>query len=307
MIQTVDHPANRYLVYLLRRLDRVLRESASAFERFVGAQRGNDEAQAKAAHAASLAARLQHGRRRVRDALERSPLSEVDPRAPTAGAVQAVVDHPLYARIQRIVGRMLDPGVALDGERLGATLRPTYDLFELAVLYRLADALCALGDGEPEWGEAVERHLVLSPPTKTPLVRVQRGGTTLRLWFQPLFTSIKQAQNLGAGRRSLSRQRLPDYAVTEHRAGGLERWWCLDAKYRTSWPSVAEGLRDMHVYRDALRWDGKPASGGYIVVPHVDAVPEVAAGEYLAAHAFGAVASAPDALRALLTVALEAG
>jgi hypothetical protein len=55
----------------------------------------------------------------------------------------------------------------------------------------------------------------------------------------------------------------------------LNRWVLLDARYRTARSSIHEALRDMHIYRDSLRWRCPVSSriavceGGYLLVPRV--------------------------------------
>jgi hypothetical protein len=92
---------------------------------------------------------------------------------------------------------------------------------------------------------------------------------------------------------SLSGEFRPDYVVSFEKDGACAGWLILDAKYRTSRASVHDALRELHVYRDALRRRGKRADAAFIIVPGLDeeaaAYAEVG---YVGTHAFGAVVSA---------------
>lgn len=77
--------------------------------------------------------------------------------------------------------------------------------------------------------------------------------------------------------------------------GACGRWLVLDAKYRASRGSIHDALRDLHVYRDALRRNGTRAAGSSIIVPALDdGAAAYAHADYLGTHAFGAMVSGGD-------------
>ena len=68
---------------------------------------------------------------------------------------------------------------------------------------------------------------------------------------------------------SISKAFKPDYllSVKKH---GVEKIVILDAKYRASREAIQEGLRELHVYRDAIRKRSslKGVDGAYIITPN---------------------------------------
>lgn len=304
IISSPDHPANRYLVYLLRRVMRTLGRTALLLEREAGgaSARSRDEVQARAW---SLRAPVETARSTLRQFLATEPLCGIEPQAPTAGAMQAVVDHPLYARIQRLARSLLDPGLVLDDEaQVQAALRHTWELFELVVLFRLADALGSML-GTAGW--RVTKALGAS--VRGLLVGVASGevarfegpdGLALGIEAQPTFVSVHGNASWQRGRRSISAERRPDYVVVLRRGREVVRWVLLDAKYRASRDAIHRGLADMHVYRDALRLEGMPAWGGFVIVPSTAQVVELATATYREEHRFGVVGATREALASLL-------
>jgi hypothetical protein len=195
----------------------------------------------------------------------------------------------------------LDPGLCLSEETpisaLFGSIRPTFDLFELLVLFRIQRAMiCFLG---PEWR--------IQEGSFTPGALLSHDGTSSRFWnahhqptnmpvevaYQPIFTSQDETKQ-EVGRKSLSAQRRPDFTISVWSGPELVMWTILDAKYRASRVAVHERLADMHVYRDALRWNGKQCEGAFIVVPALaaDAV-RYADPHYLEKHRFGALVLGP--------------
>jgi hypothetical protein len=277
---TPAHPATRYVRYLLERLLLLLRENAS---RLAGLTREP--------RAAELARVLTRAADEVKDALGTPPFRDVRAEPPSPTSLQAVMDHPEYARVQHLARRLLDPGLRLDEQgALLASLRYTYDLFELLVLYRLGSGLArALGLSWRCTSQPPRSNDILeSPPEGCTWEGESSEGLRLELHYQRRFRSWSATR---APFQSLSSERYPDYVLLLSRRDQPLCWLLLDAKYRSSREAIHDGLADMHVYRDALRWNGLPARAGFILVPRLrDNASIYASRDYHETHHFGAIA-----------------
>ncbi|MDE2355553.1 MAG: hypothetical protein KGL69_02245, partial [Alphaproteobacteria bacterium] len=184
--------------------------------------------------------------------------------------LQSLPDHPLYSAIHRVGRRLMEPGLAYaPGQEILSSLKHSYDLFELMVLYRLIAALEA-GLG-PTWRLAHQARIARLPWEDRPkdgALWAWRGpdGQFLELRYQARFHSAKPPPD-GRLYSSLSAQGVPDYILVHHRKGEPRSWIILDAKYRCGRKPIHDALGDVHRYRDALRVEGAPADGAFIIVP----------------------------------------
>lgn len=286
---TANHPVTRYVKHLLRRVVSRLHGNAEMLRR----RRGRFSDPAGDAYAERMAARLQGAALRLHAISERPIFKSVASEPPSETAIQSLADHPLHAALHRVGRRLLDPGLAYaPGGNLEAALKRTYDLFELMVLYRLADEIPRqLG---PAW--SLTRAAVL--PYQG---REERVGDRASWWFTgPDGLSIElryqqwfpRARQLADDRMfsSLSGVNVPDYVAILRKGRSIERWVILDAKYRSGRQPVDQGLGDIHRYRDALRIRGKSASGAFIIVPRLAEQKAVyGQSQYHNEHAFGAL------------------
>lgn len=277
---TLDHPATRYLRYLLERLLRTLRRSAKIFHQISGRE----------PRAVEYARVLDAAIEKMEAALERVPFEGVSPEPPGPGSLQAVIDHPGYARVQRLAQRLLDPGMQLDEQgAFTSSLGYSYELFELLALYRLAAGLSRDLGGRWTCTSTPTRGsgLLERPPHGCVWRATSVNGLVLELHYQRTFTAwSEQALHF----QSLSGERRPDYVLLILREDKPLGWIVLDAKYRSSRDAIHQGLADLHVYRDCLRWHGQPARAGFILVPHTKEGARVyAAADYHRVHRFGAL------------------
>ena len=223
--------------------------------------------------------------------LSRSILRDVRPQPINDTVLQSLADHPLHSALHRVARRLLNPGLAYDlsGE-IQSSLKPSYDLFELFVLYRLIKELLEeLGEGwirtssEPNINAGRELH----PLDKT-LWRFQ-GPNDLRI--ELIYQQSFQRARLPSDHRvfaSLSGECRPDFILLLRERETLVSWIILDAKYRSSRPRVDDGLADVHRYRDALRVGGKKAAAAFVIVPRLREENEpYAATGFLEHHGFG--------------------
>jgi len=294
---SLNHPATRYVRYLLERLVRVFTESKKGLEKHRDEPRAVDCARI-----------IDHATGELRNALRAVPLRDVRPEPPGPASLQAIIDHPTYARVQRIAPRLLDPGVRLNDEgALLTSLRPTYDLFELLVLYRLASGFSrALGvSWECTTAAPVPKGVLTSPPEGCVWQARAPQGLTLEMHYQRTFESWSDRPTPF---QSLSQQRRPDYVLLLKDREEPLRWVILDAKYRSSRSAIHEGLADIHVYRDALRWNGQPPSAAFIIVPALEpGATRYGVSDYHRTHAFGAIRlDEPEWMQSILGMLDEA-
>jgi len=295
---TMNHPATRYVRFLLERLMRVLRTSGEAFQRISRQE----------PRAGEYACVLRNAILELEGALRRAPFKGVPAEPPGPASLQAVIDHPGYSRVQRLAQRLLDPGLRLDEQGLlQSGLGHTYELFELLVLYRLARGMGrALGLNWDFASAPSSAFRLLDRPPDGSLWRAAApGGLTVELRYQQVF----QAWNGKAAEfQSLSGQRRPDYILLLSRHAQPLAWLVLDAKYRSSREAIHEGLAELHVYRDSLRWKGLPARAAFILIPRAaDNAASYVSSDYHRVHQFGALAlDGADWLQPVVTELLNA-
>jgi hypothetical protein len=263
-----DHPANRYVVTLLRRLRVALAATASALKAFtVKPLLGDLEKQ----RAADLAGRAERASGGMAAALRHPVLASLEPGGMTEGVALVFAGHPAYGRFSTIARRLLAPAARVedDGD-LEAGLKRSWDLFEIYTLFRLCEHLeRILGIGWSFTRPKLVHHVLSAPQEGLAWTAVHSSGRRWELRYQERFRYDRTM-----GPNSISSHRVPDFVLLEFEGKRLVRWMMLDAKYRTAEPSINEALASMHVYRDCLLWNCLEggelrASGGYLVVPSV--------------------------------------
>jgi hypothetical protein len=112
-------------------------------------------------YARQLADSAERALRKIQDMQKARVFRGIQPEALSDTTLQVLPDHPLYLAIHRVGRRIAEPGLAYaPGQNVVSALKHSFDLFELAVLYRLVAALAdALG---PSWrpfsSSLVRRH-----------------------------------------------------------------------------------------------------------------------------------------------------
>jgi hypothetical protein len=171
-----------------------------------------------------------------------------------------------------------------------AGLRATCDLYEYLVLYRLAESLARHLGTDWVWHAPIQPHIsLLSEAPSEGHVIARNHETSIQLLTQQNFPRTSSADT-SAGAVSLSEKRSPDFiiGIRDDRTNELLSWLVLDAKFRTKAKFVRQSLEKMHIYRDALRWDGLPPAGAFAVIPRLnDATKLYASDEYRNRHHFG--------------------
>lgn len=289
-----DHPVTRHLHFQLLRVRRMVDATARRFGTLAGSGHWRLDPFVRG-YAARVVehCRLHHAA--LTDALSAPAFRQSPPDPAREGALQALADLPAAAAVQRLAHRLLGAGLQLDAESaLEAAVKRTYDLYEAVVFYRLADALQAvLGPGwTARWSEPKGDGHEEKPHAAVVWQRDDGPSAVVRLLYQQTFRAHSGTPHVW---RSLSGELRPDYVVMFEKDGDCQGWVILDAKYRASRTAVHDALRDLHVYRDALRHRDRKAEAAFIIVPALDQdAAAYASADYVAEHAFGAVLSAAD-------------
>ncbi len=287
---TLDHPANRHVAWLLLAVQRRLGEAAGVLAAAKASELNRTGAwiAARVAALRRWAARLERLRRR-------SFLRGLRAAPATESAMLVVLDHPLYARVHRLSRRVLAARFALESGPEAAATRPSFDLYELWCFLRLQRWLAAeLGEGWRWKGRGLERLLALSGTGAGARFTARSGERRLSLLFNPTFTGalVKPKKH---GRVSVSTERRPDI-VLAWEGRGRRGWLALDAKYRAGAKGIGRALEAAHIYRDALRWPryGGRCAGTWLLVPRRTADAALWFGEdFHREHGLGAVCLRP--------------
>ena len=250
---TLDHPANRHVAWLLLAVIRRLDETARALQGVSGSKLTDTQAwtHARASAMTQAAARLRRLHRR-------SFLRSLRPVPASESAMLVVMDQPLYARVHRLCRRVIATRFQLEAGPEASATRPSFDLYELWCFLAVKRALQAhLGPSFTWQAKRLSKLLRLDSHGTGAVFTASNKGATLQLLFNPRFPSALSKVDR-KGRQSISSERRPDIVLTWAR-GQVRRWLVLDAKYTVLSQNLGKALESAHIYRDALRW---PAFGG---------------------------------------------
>lgn len=268
----VDHPANRYIARVVRRvldeLGRVRDELVRLAARYEK-ESLNDTGTWCLARAERLAGHLDDIERLWRGSFLRS----LPPSSAPGAALAVLIDHPSYARVHQLGRLLLSPRFRLPETEArrrdapGAPVRASFDLYELwtflFVQRSLAERLPA-----PAWTWQARnlRCLLDATDTGTGACFLARGPREdlVEILFNESFVTCPHGElqrskpvDPHAAPRcySLSQRRRPDLLVRRRRPGQDGRWVCLDAKYCDP-SSLNRPMQALHTYRDALWMEG---------------------------------------------------
>lgn len=265
--RTLDHPANRFVAWLIAAIADRLRSLSSALEK-IARRRGLMEGTAAGCRARASAARS--GAEALEEVLQRTFFRHIR-RAPASdAAVLALHDDPLYGRLHALARPFLSPRFRLEDMPDGpaAPARASFDLYELWAFLSVKRALQAkLASWSWSFHPTPGSELTGGFGNRSRFEATHQDKSCLCLWFNLTFRSYLSP---GEGARySLSRERRPDIVVTLRRASGEGAWICLDAKYRVAQRALAEAFESLHIYRDSLRHDdyGGACRGGLLLAP----------------------------------------
>jgi PD-(D/E)XK nuclease superfamily len=252
----IDHPANRYIAWLITQVERSLSNTADALQSAAEGQSTTDDAKE---WCFTRSSRLTEGATALSRIFNASPLKHLQKQPATEAAFQVVVDDPIYARVHKIGRLFLNPlfnSQAID-QNFQAAVRPSFSIYEiwcfLAVIRQLKEFL-----KEWVWTFAGMKQLLFSNGTGEGVIVTAKsslGELTVR--FNPSFRGFF---NRGHHPRwSISKERRPDIVVTYKPSGQEDvegAWLCLDAKYRAGRVNLSDAFDSVHIYRDSLRYEG---------------------------------------------------
>lgn len=268
--ETVDHPVNRYLAWLVGRIARVLGELGSALHRAAENERLPPDTRqwcnARSRAAASASDELS-------STLRRTFLGSLSPMPATEAALLAVQDDPLYARAHALARPFLSPRFRLRESADGgeAPVRPSFELYELWTLLAVQRALAEVLEGWTwTWKQKSGNDLLAGFGAGAAFTARRKDGAQLDLRYNVTFPGYLARKN--SDRYSLSAERRPDIVLTCASPEGPRAWICLDAKYRVRRRALEEAFTSLHIYRDALRWEafGGPCRGGLLLAPAIE-------------------------------------
>ena len=216
-----------------------------------------------------------------------SPLADVKRREISAAGLNAVSADPAYSNAYGSGWRILRRGVEGPPSAERMWISPTWEIYERWCFVQLCDALREVKP-EYRWSK---------PPTNrwraTAALRGSTSGNrSIELLLQPRFPAGDKGSNRGF--RSVSGSREPDIVLTQT-DGDVRKWFVLDAKYRTGRSNVLEAMASAHIYKDALRWNGRRSESAMLLVPRAGDAEWLERPEFIERHRVGVCALGTDA------------
>lgn len=290
--RTVDSPANRAALLMLRALIRRTAELPKRLEEHAADQQEPHTRTALAARLPERKALLKEMKHAFRVAEQRPPFSQVTRAEVTAAGLNAVSAHPIYSRFWQTAWAALRPGVyGLDRTDL-LPLAPTWEIYERWCFVALAKRL---REWLPEWDWTLRGH---EGSDRRSAVGRSADGVALTLRLQSTFRNTRGVP--GENGWAVSKERRPDLLLTRNRGGPVTDFVLLDSKYTAK--NLLNEIGDTaHAYQDGLRWGrkGRRPAATLIVAPTTeglksDDAPWLADESYICEHRVGAVAMRPD-------------
>ncbi|GAU09291.1 nuclease domain-containing protein [Desulfoplanes formicivorans] len=263
--QTVDHPANRYVVWLARKAEHTLKSTGIALRSMAKSPPVDDTSRWCLNRSRSLL----DGAEIIGNIIKRSPLRHVRPHPPSEAALLVVLDDPAYAAFHSTSRLFISPAFSLDqGQPCGAPVRPSYEIYEIWCYLTLVHASQKKWP-HWKWQSKGFGHILnmTSSGTGATTTGTAPNGSRIDLAFNPIFPGYFARNN--ASRYSLSTERRPDITIAWQPVHGDAWWACLDAKYRVGRTNLGDAFSSVHIYRDALIWKkfGGPPRYSFLLAP----------------------------------------
>ena len=196
---------------------------------------------------------------RLRHYLRIPPLADVKRREISAAGLNAVSADPAYSNAYGSGWRILRRGAEGPARAERMWISPTWEIYERWCFVQLCDAI---REAKPEYSWAI---LQTNKWKATAALKGSGSGRrSIELLLQPRFPAGDQRPNIGFC--SVSGLREPDIVLTRT-DGDIQKWHVLDAKYRSGRSNILEAMASAHIYRDALRWNGRCAESAVLLVP----------------------------------------
>ena len=223
---------------------------------------------------------------RLRHVQSISPLADVTRREISAAGLNAVSADPAYSNAYGSGWRILRRGVEGPPKAERMWMSPTWEIYERWCFVQLGKTIQENVSGY-EWSVS-RRHKSNATAAFT---GSKDGNRKIELLLQPKFPAGDQWSN--AGFQSISGTREPDIVLTRTDEEA-PKWYVLDAKYRTGRSNVLEAMASAHVYRDALRWNGRKPESAVLLVPRAGDTPWLEQPDFIDQHRVGVCSLVPD-------------
>lgn len=267
---TTDHPVNRYVAWIIRRIARVLGDLSHALDRAAKNPRTQPDTAhwcRVRAHAAAI------GADELLVTLRQTFFGRLTPMPASEAALLALQDDPAYARAHALARPFLSPRFRLRELLEGneAPVRPSFELYELWTLLAVQRALAAALDGWTwKWRPSTGNELLAGFGPGSSFVARRDDGTQIAIHYNMTFPGYIAKSS--SERYSISGERRPDIVISFQYSDRPYTWICLDAKYRVRREALAEAFSSLHIYRDSLRWEafGGRCCGGLLLAPAIE-------------------------------------
>lgn len=284
--ESFDSAANRTMAALLSLVVQSIEGVAQSLQAQVANEADEEARQELAQRWQRRQAVLDDLREAIRRVLDRKPLSAISRKEVTAAGLTAIAAHPLYARTQQLIWRMIRPGYEGDLKAESSAMSPTWSIYESWCFATLSKYLMSR---YPNWDWRRS-----NPSAGRHRVKGRAKDRSITLYLQQVFSYSPAPPQSGLW--SISAQLVPDIVLVV-RDSDRSSWAVLDAKYRRGRTNVLDGMRSAHLYRDALRSHAMPPAMSVLLIP---ASPEnaqwILAEEYRSAHGVGAIVMSPGSL-----------
>ena len=214
------------------------------------------------------------------------PLADVTRREISAAGLNAVSADPAYSNAYGSGWRILRRGAEGPPRDESMWISPTWEIYERWCFVHLCDSLRKIGQGY-DWSKLRNNKWKAAAALRGSA----SGKRSIELLLQPRFPAGDRTPN--GGFQSISGSREPDI-VLMRTDGDLQEWYVLDAKYRTGRSNVLDAMASAHVYRDALRWNGRRPQSALLLVPRAGDAEWLEHRDYIERHRVGVCALIHD-------------
>lgn len=285
---SVDTPANRALLALLKRFAATVRQMALAVETM---KLGSDAAEEEPRQARRLEVlrSLQHGANTL---LRRAPFSTVTRAETSSAGLTQVSALPVYAAAYRWGAASMSAEIGDKARADALHISPSWGVYETWCYVKVVELV---GQFVPSLRPASS---VVATADLT-LAGKLRDDTLVEVLLQPTFPAVDVANSRLAS--SLSRERRPDIAIACCRADTWH-YLLLDAKYRGGRSNVLEAMASAHIYHDSLRVDNVRPELALLLLPGSAAVPHLDEPAFWREHHIGTVSGFSVGSKGTMTV-----
>lgn len=268
-IQTYNHPANRYIVWLIRQVLQILKQTSESLRK-----KHQDEEKDVLRWRDISATHLDNMRVEIEQTLWASPIAHLKPEPIAGGSLLVILNDPMYRSVHSMGRLLLSGGFRSQAGLFSVSLNTSYQIYEVWCFREVMRQLeVVLGV------EATQRESITSLHQGMKFM-MHYEGIDIELAYNPTFISHwawEALKNKGKSPRlySLINEQRPD--ITIHWTfEGRSNWLALDAKYRTSRKNLMDAFSSAFSYRLSLidRIYGGHPLGCFLLVPKIMKIEE---------------------------------